>query len=381
MILIKPIKRVDYYGKIFTHLKLREDRFAQTRNEIELFLDGERHLHTKAFAKDVMFSHEISSNNLIEGYGDDVTTIRKIIESRARNGKDSQAQRILNLYHGYNYILKEDKIDKETLRKLYGILSKGLLEKADEVRMGEYYRTDDVYILKGGRLNNEPDHRLPADRIDEFMDAYFNFLNSLDFSSSITEEYIKSQILHFYFVYIHPYFDVNGRTSRTIAMWYLLKKKAYPYIIFNRGITFKGTEYDIAIMDVKTYHDISFFIDYMLKTVQVELEKEYIMQCIANSTNAKLTAGDWQTMLYILSMNGLVTVSDFSAMYNRFNSKVKTKDIYESMILPLISKGILEVERQTKGYMFNDVHNKILRFNPNVLDYNPEKIRRLVKYK
>ncbi len=364
-----------------TSIRLREDRYAQTQEEIEKFLQGERHLHTKAFAKDVMFSHEISANNQVEGYADDASTVRKIIETRARKGTDHQSKRILNLYHGYNYILKEGNITKDNLRKLYSLLSEGLLEENDKERMGEYYRTDTVYILRNGRLDIEMDEGIPAERIDEFMDAYFQFLNNTNFNSSITEEYIKSQILHFYFVYIHPYFDVNGRTSRTVAMWYLLNKKAYPYIIFNRGITFKGSEYDDAIADVKKFRDISFFIDYMLKTVQGELEKEYIMQSIANCTNTRLTTSDWQTMHYLLSMKGLITVSDFTSMYNRLNGPIRTKAAYESMILPLISKGILEIERETSSYMFNDEHNKVLNFNPKVMDYNPEKIRRLVKYK
>ena len=49
--------------------------------------------------------------------------------------------------------------------------------------------------------------------------------------------------MHFYFVYIHPYFDVNGRTSRTLAMWYLLNEEAYPYIIFNRAINNNASNY------------------------------------------------------------------------------------------------------------------------------------------
>ena len=256
-----------------THLRLREDRYAQTREELESFLEGQRHLHTKTFAKDVMFSHEIKANNLVEGYTDDVQVVKDVIARKYSNSHDEKAKRILNLYHGYNYILKEGEINKATLKKLYSILSKDLLEANDQARMGEYYRTDKVYILHGGRLDVEPDEGMPVDRIEGFMSSYFEFLNNLDFSGNITDEYIKSQILHFYFVYIHPYFDVNGRTSRTIAMWHLLNEKAYPYIIFNRGITFKGSEYDRAIIDVKKYHDISFFIDYMLKTVQVELEK------------------------------------------------------------------------------------------------------------
>lgn len=247
--------------------------------------------------------------------------------------------------------------------------------------MGEYYRTDKVYILMNGRLGSDLDEGVDASRIEEFMNVYFDFLNNLDYSGSITEEYIKSQILHFYFVYIHPYFDVNGRTSRTLAMWYLLNKKAYPYIIFNRGITFNGSTYDKVIIDVKKYHDISYFIEYMLKTVQVELEKEYLLQCIQNASNNKLSSQDFQTLLYLLSMNGILSVCDFAAMYNRHHYKRHAKYIYENMIYPLIQKDILRVVRTTNTCMFDGYPNEILEINPSVLDYDHDLIRSLKNYK
>ncbi|MBE6157009.1 MAG: hypothetical protein E7161_04640 [Firmicutes bacterium] len=364
-----------------THLRIREERFAQTCEELEEFLDGQKHLHTKAFARDVMFSHELKANNQIEGYTDDVTIVREFIENWRQRHYQQLGKRVLNLYHGYNYILKEKNINPDTVRQLYGILSKDLLESRDIQRMGEYYRTDKVYILINGKLNGEYDHGVDANRIEEFMTAYFEFLNSLDYTSNITEEYIKSQILHFYFVYIHPYFDVNGRTSRTLAMWHLLNTKAYPYIIFNRGITFNGSTYDKVIMDVKKYHDISYFIEYMLKTVQTELEKEYIMQSINNASGVQLTSEDWQTLLYILSMNGLLSVSDFTSMYNRHHDKKRAKFIYETMIDPLIQKGILNVTRTTNHYMFDEYSNEIFEINPSLLDYDRARIRNLKNYK
>mgnify|MGYP003296361204 FL=1 len=76
--------------------------------------------------------------------------------------------------------------------------------------------------------------------------------------------------MHFYFVYIHPYFDINGRTSRTVAMWYLLNNSIYPYIIFNRGINFDST-YDKTIRECKDRYEITKFLKYMLINVKKEL--------------------------------------------------------------------------------------------------------------
>ena len=262
------------------------------------------------------------------------------------------------------------------IEKLDNQYGKDLLKERDLSRMGEYYRTAPVYILKHGRLDVEPDQGVKANEIEKYMIDYFNFLNN-EIDGDITDEYIKSQILHYYFVYIHPYFDVNGRTSRTLSMWYLINKKSYPYIIFNRGISFKDSEYTSVIEDVKAFHDLSYFIDYMLRTVKIELEKEYVMQIEANLASDKLSGIDYQTLLYFLTMKGCKSVLDFVNMYNKFNDKKKVKEIYETMIVPLLDKGILDIERKTQKNMFNDHNNVVLKLR-NTKEISRDKVKRLV---
>ena len=373
---MKDIVYLDLKTTDGTKLFIRPERYINVKQELIEFLKGQRHLRTKVFAKTVMFSHELKANNQIEGYSDDVEIIKKVI-ARTKDIQDKdKRQRILNLYHGYNYILKTKEINQETLKKLYSILSKDLLEERDLKRMGEYYRTAPVYILKHGRLDIEPDEGVIASDIDKYMENYFNFLNK-DIEGDITDEYIKSQILHYYFVYIHPYFDVNGRTSRTLSMWYLINKKSYPYIIFNRGISFKDSEYTKVIEDVRKFHDLSYFIDYMLTTVKIELEKEYVMQLEANLASDKLNGTDYQTLLYFLTMKGTKTVLDFANMYNRFNDKKRVKEIYDTMIVPLLDKQVLDIVRTTKKNMFDDNSNLVLDLR-NKEEISKDKVKRLV---
>ena len=162
-------------------LFLRPSRFLKVKQELIDFLRNEKYLYTKAFVKTTMFSHELKANNQIEGYGDDVEIIEKVIaHAEDINDKDKR-QRILNLYHGYNYILKTKEINQDTLKKLYSILSEGLLNSTDSVRMGKYYRTAPVYILKRGRLDVEPDQGVLAHEIDAYMNDYFAFLNQFLF--------------------------------------------------------------------------------------------------------------------------------------------------------------------------------------------------------
>lgn len=365
----------DLRKKEGTRFYLRREPLCASIAELEAFLKDEPQMNSRSFAKKMMFSHEIKTNNLVEGYGDDIATIKKVIANAEAIKNPEKKARILNLYHAYRYILEHTSIDKDSLKDLYSITSKGVLDQYSISNMGEYYRRAPVYILRNGRLDTELDQGVPYDRIDEFLEQYFAFLHS-ELDGTATEEYIKSQILHFYFVYIHPYFDVNGRTSRTLAMWYLLNKKVYPYIIFNRGIAFKGSKYDSTITRSIETNDMTPFILMMLETVELELEKEYVMEAAASQANSKLNATDFQTLLYFLSMRGLRTTLDFATMYNRMtNSDFKrAQEIYEEMIEPLLDKGVLDVIGETKKEIAG-MKNKILQLRP--LDINHEKTKHL----
>lgn len=344
--------------------------------ELEDFLKNEEFMNNKTFSKKVMFTHEIKANNTVEGINDSVSMIEKVIEN-ARSFTDVERRnRIINLYNGYKYILQGKEINEDTVRKLYQILSDGLLCENDLQRMGDRYRTAPVYILKNGRLDDTMDHGVDAEDIEKYMDSFFEFVNNGDVFGGPTDYFIKSQIMHFYFVYIHPYFDINGRTSRTIAMWYLLNNQIYPYIIFNRGINFDSS-YDRTIGECKNYYELTKFVKYMLINVKKELEKEYIMHHLRIASNRKWSATDYQNIEYFLSMKGSKTALDFVRMYNRFNDKRKIKDIYESLE-PLITDGTIIITRETKKIMYGTSPNVELTINNEHLkDVNLAKVKRL----
>ena len=340
--------------------------------ELEEFLEFITTMNDLHFAKKMLFSHELKANNQVEGYSDDLELIEDIIKKKTDNIKDEEKRaRILNLYRGYQFILRNRVMDEKHLKRLYNILSDGLLDSYDITHMGQNYREAPVYILDGGKLTGILDEGVNYQIIDNLIAKYFEFINNVSLGNSKTDEYIKSQIMHFYFVYIHPYFDCNGRTSRTMALWYLLKNKDYPYIIFNRGINFAGSKYDKIIKEAKETYDITYFLKLMLETVKIELEKEKIMQEYAIATNYKFSGIDYQTILYILSMNNELSLANFSLVYNRFNDKRKVLDIYKEMVEPLIDNNILQVTRYTKKRI-GEVNNMEFVLNKNIIPSTEE---------
>lgn len=358
------------------YLMINPDYFEDIKVELEEFLYGEDGLNSKDFVRKILFNQEIKTNNAVEGINNDLLIIENVIKNNLMIGNDKKRREIINLYNGYKYIFTNNIMDKEHLLELYKILSDGLLSSSDMARMGEYYREDKVYILRKGRIDMELSEGIDYSLIDKYMDIYFDYVND-NSDKTMTDEFIKSQIMHFYFVYIHPYFDVNGRSSRTMAMWYLLNNNAYPYIIFNRAISNNSSTYDETITDTRNNANISFFIRYMMINVKRELEKELIIQEIRDNTSVKMTMMDYQALNYILSMKGEKNVLTFTSLYRRDNGYKRVRDVYLQILLPLIDKKIIEIVRTTNKEMFSGYNNEVFRINTNRFDVDNPKIKRL----
>ena len=332
------------------------------RRELNSFVGHNSYMNSRLFSKKLMFTHELKANNNIEGINDDLAVIEKVISDAKEISDEEKRNRIINLYRGYKYILQGKEINEHTLNNLYNILSKDLLDEFCKTHMGRLYREAKVYILSHGRLDFSMDEGLPYKDIEKYMECYFNYINNGETFADDTGYFIKSQIMHFYLVYIHPYFDINGRTSRTTAMWYLLNHEIYPYIIFNRGINFDSS-YDDTIKDCKHKYEITKFIKYMLITTKKELEKEYVIHQLSELSGRKWNSMDYQSLEYFITMGGQRSVLDYSTMYNRFNDKKRPRDIFENLIIPLIDDGTICVERESKNDIFPNQKNLILSLN------------------
>lgn len=348
----------------------------ELKTELEEFLKDISYMKNISFSKRVMYPLEIKTNNTIEGYFEDVTMIEDVIKSNDLK-EEEKNKRIRNLYNGYNYILNKESINKDNLNKLYYILSNGLLSSSDIKHMGSCYRNDDVYIYYSDNTVIAPDKGINSCLLDEKMDSLLSFINDYNDFDTMTDYYIKSQIAHFYFVYLHPYFDLNGRTSRTVAMWYLLNNKAYPYTIFNRAIINTKNTYYKEIRKVKRTYNLTSFIRYLMLNTKLELEKEYVIQVIKDTSKKEITNRDVSTLLNILSMNGLKTLKDFTYIYNLKNTKKRVDVVYNTMIEPLLDKEVINFVRYTDTKYNSIDNNFVFELNSKNLDIDPKKIRRL----
>lgn len=357
-------------------LKYDQNSLQPITEEINVFLEDLSFMNCPDFYQNIILPYELKANNMIEGYNENLENIVRLMENLrvSKNINLSELKRIKNTIKGLRYITNQDQIDENNLFKLYGLLSNDILAPEDQIE--GTYRQNDVFIHYSRDITVEPDKGVEPDYIKPAMDSLFNYINNGQEQHDV-DAFIKSQIIHYYLVYVHPYYDVNGRTARLLALWYLHNNQEYIYTIFNRAISNNKKEYYQVIKEVKQFNRLTFFLRYILTQTKVELEKEYILNCINESISGELTPLERETILYLLSSAGNQNILTFTEIFNNYNEKVRPIFVHQNLIEPLIDKGVILVKQNYAKKISNNLSNYGFILNQAHINNDPAKIRRL----
>ena len=235
-------KLTQYYSTHVEDMKL---------NRISLFT---RH------ADDILMSRLFSE---VEGTlnVENVNTTHKRIMEIYQRGQLSDRNDIIikNMFEAIKFIVEQKPaFNKENLFKLYNILSADCLDEEDKLKEGAYYRDDSVFV---GQFEGAP-----APVIEECMDSLFAFAG--DIENANRYGILMPQICHYYILYIHPYFDYNGRTARMVSFWLntIYDIIAAPQFM-SEAINDNKREYYSAIINTRlSRNDMTYFLGYILKT-------------------------------------------------------------------------------------------------------------------
>lgn len=145
-------------------------------------------------------------------------------------------------------------------------------EEKDLIRahivMMKYFEDDDGYYRKHGegvKRDNEVIYRAPDSIIvPSLMRSLFDFINQ----NNHLHPLILSAIFHYYFVYIHPFSDGNGRIARFWVSLILIDyNKKFEYIPIEEEIYLTQEDYYKSIEDSHNNGNANSFIRYMLNTI------------------------------------------------------------------------------------------------------------------
>lgn len=155
---------------------------------------------------------EIKSTNDVEGVK---STRKELVE--ALNDK-SKSKRFFGIVSMYNTIIEEEIQTISSLsdfRTIYDKLFFNDIEDKDKPD-GEIFRKDIIYVAGGGKRVHQGNPNEPAIRED--LEKLLIFMNS------DIPILIKALITHYFFEYVHPFYDGNGRTGRFLLSSYLARK-------------------------------------------------------------------------------------------------------------------------------------------------------------
>ena len=161
---------------------------------------------------------EVKSTNDIEGVHRTKKEIREIIEK-----KGTHYHRLQSVVHQYLELLGEEEIKFDTcqdIRNFYDDFThQEITRENPQNRLdGSLFRKEPVQIQAAtGKTIHQGLY--PESRIIEALDQALRILHS--------EEYpllIRLALFHYFFVYIHPFYDGNGRTDRFITSYFLSRK-------------------------------------------------------------------------------------------------------------------------------------------------------------
>lgn len=161
---------------------------------------------------------EVKSTNDIEGVHSTKKEIREIIEK-----KGTHYHRLQSVVHQYLELLGEEEIKFDTcqdIRNFYDDFThQEITRENPQNRLdGSLFRKEPVQIQAAtGKTIHQGLY--PESRIIEALDQALRILHS--------EEYpllIRLALFHYFFVYIHPFYDRNGRTDRFITSYFLSRK-------------------------------------------------------------------------------------------------------------------------------------------------------------
>ena len=111
-------KKIDLIDSNNKHFFYFTDQVTPLKMELENLVNSLNYMHSKAFTKKVLFPYEVKFNNAIETYNDDIELISDTIHNK-KSITTEKERRIINLYRGYQYILKNNiQINKNSLKQL-----------------------------------------------------------------------------------------------------------------------------------------------------------------------------------------------------------------------------------------------------------------------
>lgn len=221
---------------------------------------------TKAFARDAQYEEAIMSA-IYEGANTTRSEAKKFITNK--ESPESKAQWMIYNNFRANEWIKDHRnlpLSKEVILKIHETVTVNTLDAEDAPYCGKF--RDGGVVVGNENIHRGVDHNLIGSAVDEAIDLITN-------NQRYLHPLMKGIILHYLIAYIHPFFDGNGRTARTLFYFKCLKHNLdwVNFLSISSALKEPGKGYENSFKLVKENDwDITYFILHSLKSLERALD-------------------------------------------------------------------------------------------------------------
>lgn len=265
------------FGKLHFHFTMTS-RMQQLLHEFDMNFGGSLgaggiipEKEHKVYLLSSIMEEAIASSQM-EGASTTRKVAKEMLRKQAKPINKSQ-QMIVNNYATIQYLVshKDEAFSLDALLNIHQLIAyKTLSDPSDE---GELRKDDKICVMND--ITGEVVHTPPfAGDLKDLLSDLCDFANN-DRSEPFVHPIIKGIVIHFMLAYFHPFVDGNGRTSRSLFYWYLLKKGYWltEFLSISRIIYKSKSQYEKAFLYVEQDElDLSYFIVYHLQAMRKAYE-------------------------------------------------------------------------------------------------------------
>ena len=346
----RVLKEVELFFLPINDILMLQDEIMQNSKKI-LKLSGELPKIAQKYCIREIMINEITKSEGIEG----VHTTKKDVYNSMNSTKIDRLSGIIKKYKQ----ITEKKIEKidsaKEIRRIYDeIFGEEILINPENRLDGKLFRKNSVFITDGFKNIHLGD--LTEEIILKHIEDLIKFSNRKDISFLF-----KDCIAHYYFEYIHPFYDGNGRCGRMIFSMYLARKLdiftglSLSYAIFSEKE--KYSKLFLNTSSSKNFGEVTFFIKGMMGFIKKG--QKSIKEMLENKIEKLNFSRDYLDNLALSDSEKKIM---FIYIQNNIFSEFPLKDKELSKILE-ISRAKLRIHIENlmkKGYLVEISKNPMI---------------------
>ena len=266
----------------------------------------------------------VHSSLAIEANSLSLNQTKDVIDGKLVIGPQKEIQEVKNAYKAYEMIKEFDPYSVKDLKKAHGIMTFLITTESGAFRKGD----EGVFDENGNCIHVCP----PPEQVDELINNLFNWMKK---NKNQVHPLILSSVFHYEFVFIHPFSDGNGRTSRLwqnviLSNW----KEIFEYIPIESQLFKYQNDYYDAIAKCNKSGDSTLFIEFMLRMFD-EVLNDFLDNSSLAITEETINLNK---LLEVMEPNAPLTATEIMTKLG-----IKSKEtLRKTYIDPAIKEGLIK---------------------------------------